>query len=92
MSVSLAKTPTLRLFLAVTTDENTPAAKVHRLVLTHDDGYDELLTEMHAARDEIPGAALHCVIAIDRSSGYAAALKGECTDAEFTAWIAQEGW
>lgn len=91
MSVSLEKTPQLLFFLAITTGAGTPDAKVHRLALTPaDTTYDDVVNDMNLETRAIQGVELHCVIAADRSSGYAEAVKGESNEALFSAWLDQE--
>ncbi|OEJ21041.1 hypothetical protein [Streptomyces subrutilus] len=91
MSVSLEKKPQLLHFLAITTDAGTPAAKVHRLTLTPaDTTYDDVVNDMHVEMRAIEGAEIHNVIAVDRSSAYAAARLGEIDEELFSAWLEQD--
>ncbi|MCX4976512.1 MULTISPECIES: hypothetical protein [unclassified Streptomyces] len=91
MAVTLDKAPKLLFFLAIVTNPGTGTTQVHRLTLTPGDlTYDDLVIEMHAEKDAIEGAELICVIAGDRSEGYAEARKGETSNELFGQWLDQE--
>lgn len=91
MAVSLDKTAQLRFFLAVVAYPGTGNAKVHNLVLTHEDGYDALLEKLDHQARAVDGGEMHIVIAGDRSAGYAAALQGGTGEEMLDKWLAQEG-
>ncbi|GHH22438.1 hypothetical protein [Streptomyces lanatus] len=89
--VTLAKKPQLLFFLTVTTGFGTADAKVHNLVLTHEEEtYDDQVEEAHRQADAIDGAAVHCLIAGDRSAAYAAARTGQDFDTLLDQWLEQE--
>ncbi|MCD9903195.1 hypothetical protein LUR56_31080 [Streptomyces sp. MT29] len=58
MAVTLTKTPQLHLFLATVTNTGTDTARVHHLLLTHDQGYDDQVSRMHDLTNATPGATL----------------------------------
>lgn len=92
MAVTLDKTAQLLFFLAVVAHPGTENAKVHNLVLTHDeDGYEDRLAALGAEARAIEGGEMHIVIAGDRSAAYAAARNGGTGEELLNQWLDQQG-
>ncbi|MFJ4880124.1 hypothetical protein ACIP93_33620 [Streptomyces sp. NPDC088745] len=89
MAISLDKAPQLHFFLAIVTTPDTDGAAVHRLALTREATYENLLEELHLQTRAIEGAELIIVIAGDRSEAYASALRGESSPQMIDRWFDQ---